>query len=60
MAEAKPDEVEYYAKDELLQVDFQPPQTDWMDTPNDFRPGSYISPGKGRHLKYLGLPNPRT
>jgi Fe-S oxidoreductase len=59
MAEAKPDEVEYYKKDELLQVDFHPPQTDWMDTPVDFRPGSYIYPGKGRHLEYLDMPNPR-
>jgi Fe-S oxidoreductase len=30
-----------------------------MDTPVVFRPGSWIYPGKPRHLEYLHLPNPR-
>ena len=46
MAEAKPDEVEYYKKDELLQVDFHPPQTDWMDTPTIFKHGNYCYTAK--------------
>ncbi len=60
MVEAKPDQVEYYQKDELVQIDYQPPATGWMETPVDFRPGSFIYPGKGRHLKYLDMPNPRS
>ena len=59
MVEVKPDQVEYYKKDELLQVDYHPPKTEWVDTPVDFRPGSYIYPAKPRHLEYLGFPNPR-
>ncbi|MBW1806783.1 MAG: (Fe-S)-binding protein [Deltaproteobacteria bacterium] len=59
MAEAKFDQVEYYKHDELLKPDYQPPKTNWMDTPVDFRPGSWIYPGKAKHLEYLGLPNPR-
>ncbi len=52
------DEPEYYEKKELLNVDWQPPETPWMDTPVDLRKGSYIYPGKPKHLEYLGLPNP--
>jgi Fe-S oxidoreductase len=59
MAEAKPDQVEYYKKDELIDVDYRPPQTGWMDTPTDLRPGSFIYPAKPKHLEYLGFPNPR-
>ena len=59
MVEVKPDQVEYYKKDELLQVDYHPPKTEWVDTPVDFRPGSYIYPAKPKHLEYLGFPNPR-
>jgi len=56
---AKPDEVEYYKQEDLLKVDYSPPATGWMDTPVDFRPGSFIYPGKAKNLKLLGLPNPR-
>ncbi len=55
---AKPDEVGYYRQEELLKADHQPPKTGWMETPVDFRPGSYIYPGKAKNLKILGLPNP--
>jgi len=53
------DEVEYYKPGELLALDYRPPQTGWMDTPVDFRPGTWIYPGKPKHLEYLGLANPR-
>jgi [DsrC]-trisulfide reductase subunit K len=53
------DEVEYYKPEELLALDYRPPQTGWMDTPVDFRPGTWIYPGKPKHLEYLGLANPR-
>ena len=53
------DQVEYYKPEDLLTVDYRPPETGWMDTPVDFRPGTWIYPGKPKHLEYLGLPNPR-
>jgi len=56
---AKPDEVAYYRKEDLLKVDHRPPDTAWMETPAAFRPGSYIYPGKPKNLKILDLPNPR-
>jgi len=56
---AKPDEPEYYKQEELLQVDYSPPATGWMDTPVEFRPGTYIHPGKAKNLTALDLPNPR-
>jgi Fe-S oxidoreductase len=54
-----PDEMSYYQQEQLLQVNHNPPSTDWMDTPVDFRPGSFIYPGKPKNLKILELPNPR-
>ena len=59
IAMAKPDEVGYYKQEDLLKVDYSPPKTAWMDTPVDFRPGSFIYPGKAKNLKILDLPNPR-
>ncbi|MGB9735647.1 MAG: sulfate reduction electron transfer complex DsrMKJOP subunit DsrK [bacterium] len=46
-------------KDELVKIDYKPPRTDWMDTPVQFRHGTYIYPAKAKNLKYLDLPNPR-
>jgi hypothetical protein len=59
MAEAKFDEMDHYKQAELMKFDFRPPPTGWMDTPTNFRPGSWIYPGKAKHLEYLDLPNPR-
>ncbi|MEW5946549.1 MAG: sulfate reduction electron transfer complex DsrMKJOP subunit DsrK [bacterium] len=56
---AKFDEPGYYNRDELLNVKTLPPKTGWMDTPVDFRPGTYIYPGKAKNLRALGLANPR-
>ena len=53
------DEMGYYKHDDLLNVDYAPPKTGWMDTPVDFRPGSFIYPGKAKNLKILDLPNAR-
>jgi len=54
-----PDEMAYYRQEELLEIDYRPPERGWMDTPVDFRRGSYIYPGKAKMLEILGLPNPR-
>lgn len=35
------------------------PDTHWMDTPVDFRPGTWLFPGKAESLVTLGLANPR-
>jgi len=53
------DEPGYYQQEELLNVDLDPPKTAWMDTPVDFRPGTFIYPGKAKNLNILDLPNPR-
>ena len=53
------DQVEYYKPEDLLALDYRPPETGWMDTPVDFRPGTWIYPGKPKHLEYLDLANPR-
>ncbi len=45
--------------EDLAKVDCQPPKTDWMDTPVDFRPGTWSYPGKKWAVDYVGLPNPR-
>jgi Fe-S oxidoreductase len=57
---SKFDEADYYKKEELLKIDYRPPKTGWMSTPVDFRPGSFIYPGKAKNLKYLDLPNARS
>jgi Fe-S oxidoreductase len=51
------DEPDCFEKEELLDVDWQPPETPWSETPVDLRKGTYIYPGKPKHLEYLGLPN---
>lgn len=45
--------------EELAEIDFHPPQTAWMDTPVDFRQGTWSYPGKPKRLEVAGLPNPR-
>ncbi|MDH5198066.1 MAG: (Fe-S)-binding protein [Gemmatimonadota bacterium] len=52
------DEPGYYDPDELVQIQRHPPVTPWMETPVDFRPGTFIYPGKPKNLHVLGLPHP--
>ena len=40
-------------------IDYNPPSTDWMDTPNDYSPGRWAYPAKADILKKLHFPNPR-
>ncbi|MFZ2447622.1 MAG: (Fe-S)-binding protein [Syntrophobacteraceae bacterium] len=42
-----------------LVIDHTLPKTGWMDTPVNFRPGTYSYPGRANNLEALGLPNPR-
>jgi Fe-S oxidoreductase len=47
--------------DELVKVDFTPPDEHWMDTKVDFekKRGSWSYPGAAKNLEYIGFPNPR-
>jgi Fe-S oxidoreductase len=42
--------------DELSRVDHAPPSTGWMDTPVEFRKGTWCYSGKQKNLDYVGLP----
>ncbi|WP_407309090.1 sulfate reduction electron transfer complex DsrMKJOP subunit DsrK [Desulfosporosinus sp. SB140] len=44
---------------ELSNISYNTPATDWMDTPVDFKPGTYAWGAKEKDLLTLGLPNPR-
>ncbi len=48
-------------RDELVQIDFKPPEREWMDPAIDFeaRRGTWSYPGAAKNLRYLGFPNPR-
>ncbi len=47
--------------DQMMEIDPNPPQRDWMDPHIDFeaRRGSYCYSAKPEMLDYLGMPNPR-
>src|SRR5450756_1887601 len=46
---------------QMMQIDTNPPQRDWMDPRIDFeeRKGTYCYSAKPDMLRYLGMPNPR-
>lgn len=46
-------------KPEDFKIDFTPPDKPWMEQPVKFKPGTYSYPGAAKHLKYLGMGNPR-
>ncbi len=46
-------------KEELSKLDYTPPATEWMDTPVEFKPGTYCWGAKGKNLKILDFPNAR-
>ncbi len=43
----------------LSSISYQPPATDWMATPVEFRHGNWCYSGNPKNLAYLGLPYPR-
>ena len=45
--------------EELRKVSFQPPAKGWMETPSEFKPGTWCHSAAPKNLKALGLPNPR-
>jgi len=42
-----------------LEIAHKFPQTGWMDTPVEFKPGTWCYPGKIKNLEAVDLPNPR-
>ena len=54
-----PDHPDYYNKEELANVDLDDVGQDWLKTPVEIKPGSFIYPAKSKHLDYLGMANPR-
>jgi Fe-S oxidoreductase len=50
---------EHYKQEELANVEYRPPRTGWMNTPVNFKKGTYIYSGNQKHFNVLGLPNPR-
>jgi Fe-S oxidoreductase len=45
--------------EELLKLDYTPPKKGWMETPVDFKKGTYCYSAPQKHQEYLGLPYPR-
>ncbi len=45
--------------EDLQKVDYTLPEKGWMDTPADFKKGTWCYPGKKSVVEYLGLPNAR-
>ncbi len=45
--------------EELSRIEYKPPQTGWMDSPVEFKPGMYCYGCKPKSLKTVGFPNPR-
>lgn len=44
---------------ELSRVDYGPPAKGWMETPAQFKPGTFGWATHPKNLRYLDLPNPR-
>jgi Fe-S oxidoreductase len=44
---------------ELAKVTYQPPATDWMDTPIEIKPGMFCHGAKPKSLEIVEFPNPR-
>ena len=53
MAELKP------SPEQLVQIDYQPPKTNWIDTPTEIRKGAFCYSTVPKNLAYLDLPFPR-
>ena len=46
-------------KEELLDYKYEVPVTDWMDTPVEFKPGTFCYGAKGKNLEAVSFPNAR-
>ena len=48
----------YPKPDELIKIQYAPPKTGWMETPVDFRPGTWSYSGAAKNLDVLGSAEP--
>jgi Fe-S oxidoreductase len=48
-----------FPKKEELKIDYRPPRKGWMDTPVEFRPGTWCYSAHPKNLKIVDFPNPR-
>ncbi len=51
--------LEKMPKPEELEIDYGVPSTGWMDTPVEFKDGTYSYPAAAKNLRYMDFPNPR-
>jgi Fe-S oxidoreductase len=56
MSAVKPREAK---PEELVQIDYRPPQKPWTDIAPEFRKGTFCYSAHAKSVSYLGLPNPR-
>ncbi len=45
--------------EELVKIDYNPPEKPWMEVPVEFKPGTYCYGTRPKYLEEVGLPNPR-
>jgi len=45
--------------EELSKIDYRPPKTHWMDTPVNFKEGTYCYASRPKYLEEVGFPNAR-
>ncbi len=45
--------------EELSKIDYTPPATDWLETPVEFKPGTFCHGSRARYLEEVGFPYPR-
>jgi len=50
---------DFKTTDELSKISYKTPPKGWMDTPTEFKKGTFSYSGKEKFMKYLDLPNPR-
>lgn len=45
--------------DELIKVDYKPPERNWLEVPVEFKPGSFCYGARPKYLEEVDFPNPR-
>lgn len=45
--------------EELSKIDYATPETNWIETPVEFKPGTFCHGSRPKYLEEVGFPNPR-
>lgn len=45
--------------EELVKIDYNPPEKPWMEVPVEFKPGTFCYGTRPKYLDEIGFPNPR-